>query len=60
MLLAHSGPRMDREFQSSISGQDYTYFSGLSQEAQHMELVELTFHTHQISIFVAFKVTSQR
>lgn len=45
VLLASLGLRTDRKFWSSISDKDYTYLSGLSKEAQQVELAELAYHT---------------
>lgn len=55
MVLARLGLRMDYEFWSLILDEDYIYFSGLLEEARHMELVDLAFHTWRTTTILAFR-----
>lgn len=43
MLLACPGLRRDKEFWSSASDEDYTYFSGFFEEARQKELTKMAY-----------------
>lgn len=60
VLLAHPGPRTGGEFCSSISNNDYSYFSGLLDETRRGKLFELVDHICHASVVLTFAVTGQK
>lgn len=49
VLLAHSGLRIDREFHTSVSNEDYSYFSGLSDDIYQRNFFGPAYHVCQAS-----------
>lgn len=59
VLLAHPDPRTTMGLQSSIFDDDYSYFSNKYEEACHIELSDLAYHTRRASAVLALGAVGQ-
>lgn len=57
VFLVCPGTGMDKEFRSSVYGEYYSYFLGLSKEARQMEMAKLAFHTRWVPTILASRAT---
>lgn len=60
VLLAHSGLRIDKEFHTSLSNKDYSYFSGLSDEVRQRNFSGPAYHVCQASGVLALGDASRK